>query len=63
MTDIEKRIELVNKRDEILTRFKSLHTMLFEAAADLANANAELARIDERIKIQKLPIVGSDEDK
>lgn len=62
MNDIEKRTKLVIKRDEILTRFKSLHTMLFEAGADLANANADLARIDERIKINEISDIPKKEE-
>ena len=48
-----KQIELITKRDEVLARFKSLVKMINEAGADLANANAELARFDERMKIQE----------
>jgi len=62
MVDMKDRIKAVNRRNEILIRFKSLHKMLFEAGADLANANADLARIDERIKIQEVPIAGTEEE-
>lgn len=50
----KKRIELTDKRNEVLARFKSLHKLLYEAGADLANANADLARIDEQCKIHEV---------
>ena len=60
---IAKRQELLVRRDELLNHFRELTKLTQFIGTDLANANADLARIDERILIQEVQVTSTEEEK
>ena len=53
MNLIEERQKLLNRRDELLNHFRHLTKLTEFIGADLANANAEVAIANERVRVQE----------